>query len=258
MQGKLTKNASRTGFSLLELQVAFVLFGIALAGLGPLVVMQSRQLQQLESRLDDQTTYYLVPSTDAWASKLGVPALLETAEPGAPSPAPVTLIDNGDSGYSETDLGAMDWQTESRSNAFQGDLRWNNGGAIGDKAAWQFTGLEPRWYEVLVTFPHEGNQASNAPYTVYDGAVAKGTVRINQKLPPSGAFFEGRPWEGLGAFFITSGTLRVGLADDADGNIAADAVRIEPAGNEVQVTSLEKSPVSEEVTAHVSVTVQVP
>src|SRR3972149_1390366 len=39
--------APRRGFSLLELQVAFVLFGIALAGLGPLVVMQSRQLQRL-------------------------------------------------------------------------------------------------------------------------------------------------------------------------------------------------------------------
>ena len=253
-----SKNAPRPGFSLLELQVSFVIFGIALAGLGPLVVMQSRQLQQFESRFDDQTAYYLVPSTDDWARKLGAPASIETEDPGSPSPPPVTLIDDGDPGYSETDVDIIDWQTEFRANAFGGGLRWNNGGGIGDKASWQFTGLEVGWYEVLVTYPNEGNQATDAPFTVYDGAVARGTVRINQQVAPSGAVFEGSPWESLGKFSITGDTLRVELSDDADGNIVADAVRIVPAGNKVDVVSLEKSFVEEEVTAHVSVTVQVP
>ncbi len=257
MNTKHRKNVARTGFSYLELQVAFVLFGVALAGLGPLVVMQSRQLTQLEDRFDDETTYYLIPSTSAWARKLGAAASIATVDP-APSPSVVTLIDDGDPGYSETDVSTLDWQSEARANAFNLDLRFNNGGNLGDTAHWQFTELQPGWYEVLVTFPGEGNQASNAPYTINDGPVAKGTVRVNQKQAPSGPVFEGSPWKSLGAFSIASGTLRVDLSDDADGNIIADAVRIVPTGNEVQLTSLEKSLTGEEVTAQVSVTVQVP
>jgi hypothetical protein len=228
-----------------------------LAGLGPLVVMQSKQLRKLESRFDDQTTYYLVPSGSAWARKLGAPASIRTEDPGAAVP-PVMLIDNGDPGYSETDVGTIDWQNGSQANAHQGDFRWNNGGYIGDKAFWQFTGLSPGWCQVLVTFPPQAAQASNARYTVYDGSVSRGTVRVNQRVAPSGAVFEGSPWQSLGVFLITGNTLRVRLRADADGNIAADAVRIVPAGNKVEVVSVEKSLISEDVTAHVSVTVQVP
>lgn len=252
-----SKYTVRIGFSLLELQVAFVVFGIALAGLGPLVVMQSRQVRELEGRFDDQTTYYLVPATDAWARKLGAPASIDTEDPGAAAP-PVTLIDNGDAGYSETDAGPIDWQTGFGASAFGGSFRWNNGGGFGDKAGWQFAELTPGWYEVLVSFANHWSQASNAPYTVYDGAVARGTVRVNQQVAPSGADFEGSPWESLGVFLISGDTLRVELTDDADGNIAADAVRIVPAGNAVEVVSLERSLTSEDVTANVSVTVQVP
>jgi hypothetical protein len=257
MQRKPPENIARAGFSLLEIQVAFVVFGIALAGLGPLVVMQSKQLRRLESRFDDHTTYYLVPSTSAWARKLGAAASIRTEDPDAAAP-PVTLIDDGDPGYSETDVGTVDWQNGSQPTAHQGDFRWNNGGNIGDRAFWQFTGLSPGWYEVLVTFPPQAAQASNAPYTVYDGSVSRGTVRINQRMAPSGELFEGTQWERLEVFLITGDTLRVELADNANGNIAADAVRIVPAGNKVEIVSLEKSLSSEEVTAHVSVTVQVP
>ena len=57
---------------------------------------------------------------------------------------------------------------------------------------------------------------------------------------------------------ISGDTLRVELTDDANGNIIADAVWIVPAGNTVEVVSLERSLTSEDVTANVSVTVQVP
>lgn len=257
MRRRPPPRAVRTGFSLLELQVSFVLFGIALAGLGPLVVMQSRQLQRLETRFDGQTTHYLVASDSDWARKLGVPASIRTEDPG-PGTVAATLIDDGDAGYSETDPETIDWCTESRSNAFQADVRWNNGGHAGDKATWQFTDLSPGWYEVLVTYPHEGNQASDAPYTVYDGPTVRGTVRISQKVAPSGPVFEGSRWESLGLFSIAGDTLRVELSDDADGNIVADAVRIVPVRNIVQITSLEKSILSEDVTAHVSIMVQTP
>jgi hypothetical protein len=220
--------------------------------------MQSRQLGKLESRLDAQTTYYLVPSEHEWARKLGVPASIETEDPGPASSPPVTLIDNGDPGYSEIDEATVDWQTELRSNAFQGDNRRNDGAGAGDKASWEFTGLAPGWYEVLVTFAAEGHQASDAPFTVYDDVASEATVLVDQGKAPSGATFEGVPWESLGVFSIVSSTLRVELGDNANGDILADAVRIVPVRNVVQVTSQEKWLTGEEVTAHVSVTVLTP
>jgi len=254
MHAGYPKIAARPGFSLLELQVAFVLFGIALAGLGPLVVIQSKQLQQLENRLDDETTYYLVPSTDAWAGKLGAAASLDEEEPGPPAPPPVTLIDDGDPGYSNT---GENWDQCSSGHAFQGDYRENENGTGSDKASWEFAGLEAGWYEVLVTWGTEG-WATDAPYTVLDGETALATVRVNQSNDPSGAVFEGVSWESLGVFSIANGTLRVDLSDDADEWVVADAVRIAPAGNIVRVLSLDKSFAAEEAAARVSVTVQVP
>src|SRR5438876_6947711 len=88
----------RAGFSFLELQVAFVIFGIALAGLYPLVVMQSRHLKALDARFSPQTPYYLIPSTDEWARKLGAAASVKTQDPGPPPPPPVLMVDNGDAG----------------------------------------------------------------------------------------------------------------------------------------------------------------
>ena len=42
----------RYGYTLLEVQVAFAVLGIGLAGLCPFVVMQLRQVRQLELRLE--------------------------------------------------------------------------------------------------------------------------------------------------------------------------------------------------------------
>jgi hypothetical protein len=78
-----THQVPRKAFSILEMEVALVLFGISIAGLCPLVVMQARQLKSLQSRLSPQTTYYLVPSSDAWTRKLGAGASLVTQPPGS-------------------------------------------------------------------------------------------------------------------------------------------------------------------------------
>jgi hypothetical protein len=71
----------RTGFTLLETQVAFVLLGIALAGVCPLVVMQSKLSRKIAGGFDPQTSYFgvaktytLVPAADPWTRKLGVAA----------------------------------------------------------------------------------------------------------------------------------------------------------------------------------------
>jgi hypothetical protein len=71
----------------LELQVAFVVFGIALTGLCPLVVMQTRHVKSLEARLNPQTVHYLMPFSDPWTAKLGAAATV-TPQLVVPTPPP--------------------------------------------------------------------------------------------------------------------------------------------------------------------------
>ena len=113
---------NRRGYTLLEVQVAFAILGIGLAGLCPLVVMQLRQVRQLELRLQAQVVqtsfltgqnetmlqgniYYIVPWTNPLARKLAGSGLILTApnnpcDPGSlplPTPAPqsypVTIVE---------------------------------------------------------------------------------------------------------------------------------------------------------------------
>jgi type II secretory pathway pseudopilin PulG len=105
----------RRGFSLLEVQFAFAVLGIGLAGLCPLVVMQLRQVRVLEKRLQGQVvqynatngtsttmlsanTYYIVPWQNPLAQKITGSAqiVLSTipCDPGSlalPTPAPASF-----------------------------------------------------------------------------------------------------------------------------------------------------------------------
>jgi prepilin-type N-terminal cleavage/methylation domain-containing protein len=118
-------SVSRRGFTLLELTVALLLFGIAMSGLFPLVVMYSRVLKSLEQRpkplsVDTDSYAYrvanptewhqvpatpaapnsgewvrrwylvpasdgLAPSSDAWARKLGADASVNLVTPANPT-----------------------------------------------------------------------------------------------------------------------------------------------------------------------------
>lgn len=75
----------RKAFSLLELQVSFAVLGVAMAGMAPLLVVQSRQLRQLESEWKEGTVHYLIPEADAWARRLGVPTTCKTEVPSLAS-----------------------------------------------------------------------------------------------------------------------------------------------------------------------------
>ena len=246
---------TRRGFSFLELQVALVVFAVALSGLYPLVVMQSKQAKKIDSWLSPKSTGYLVPSSDDWARKLGAVASMRTTDPGARPAAPVLLIDNGGSGYTESGTG---WGADTQKDAYQGTLRWHASG-IGDNAAtWQFTSIPVGWYDVQVTWLESGNRASNAPYQVYDASKLRGTYLVDQTQPPSGPLFGDRPWQSLATLSLCSGTAKVILSDAADGRVIADGMRLVPVYNVVQIVALEKSLTSQNVTAHVAVTVKVP
>ncbi len=96
----------RRGSWMLEVQIAFVVLGIALAGLCPFVVMQLRQLRTLESRLTASTyvfhsvgmaprtvqanqVYYLVPWNNPWGQKLTTRAQFLTT-PSNPNDPTIT------------------------------------------------------------------------------------------------------------------------------------------------------------------------
>lgn len=72
--------------------MAFVLFGIALAGIVPCLVMYTKQLRNLQKRFDPHAVHYLVPSTDRWARKLGAAAALATFDPGPVTPPATTEL----------------------------------------------------------------------------------------------------------------------------------------------------------------------
>jgi type II secretory pathway pseudopilin PulG len=101
------KGVRRWGYSLLEVQVAFAILGIATAGLTPFVIMQLRQVRQLELRLQAQVTrnntsngtpqtmftgqtYYIVPWTNPWSQKVAGSAQVVTSPANPCDPGPLT------------------------------------------------------------------------------------------------------------------------------------------------------------------------
>lgn len=250
---RLPSPAPRRGFTLLEVEVALIVLAIALAGLCPLLVMQSRQLSSLETQLSPKTTYYLGPSNDAWVQKLGASASLLTSDPGPPPAAAVTLSDNGDSLYAES---GSNWTSQSDSTAYRGSYRIAAAGDGSDTATWTFSGLTPGWYDVQATWVSRSDRGTNVPYTILDGINPVGNVTVDQtavSLTPGQV-----TWNDLGTFLITGDVLVVQVTDAANGSVIADAVRVLPIRNVVQVGSLERSLTSEQMTAHVTVTQRVP
>lgn len=251
----LVPTPRRPGFTFLELQVALVVFAVALSGLYPLVVMQSKHAKKIDGWLSSKSTYFLVPSSDEWARKLGAVASMQTQDPGVKPSAPVMLIDNGETGYVESGAG---WGAETQKKAYKETLRWNSAGIGDNTATWQFTNIPAGWYDVQVTWLESGNRASNAPYQIFDASKLRGTYLIDQSKAPTGAVFGDRPWQSLATVPISNGSVSVILGDNADGRVIADGVRLIAVRNVVQMLSLEKSLTSESVTARVAVTIKVP
>ena len=95
-------------------------------------------------------------------------------------------------------------------------------------ATYTFGGLAAGAYRVSASWEAHANRATDAPYTVKDGAAALGTVDVNQEQAPNDFNDAGSWWEDLGVFTISGSELIVELSDDADQYVIAAAVRIEP------------------------------
>ena len=142
----------------------------------------------------------------------------------APSAAP-SVVDTGDPGYSESPNGG--WQSYADSSAYNGDFRYHTPGSGSETAQWTFTGVNPAdQYQVYATWSAAGNRASNAPYTISDGSTALASVNVNQQQSPSDALIDGQEYESLGVYTASSGTFNIGLSDNANGIVVANAIRI--------------------------------
>ena len=245
----------RRGFSLLEFEVALVLFGIALCGLFPLVVMQSRAVRALGRRLPNQSTWYLSPSPDAWVRKLGAAATLSTTPPAPLPPPPVLTVDNGDPGYVESG----GWTTQTDSAAFQGSVR-SHGPQLGnpDTASWQFSDVPPGWYQFAATWLPAADRSPNAAYKVTDGTTLLGTFTANQQGFPKGLLLDNQTWQILTTRWINGPDVVVVLSAQANGSVVADGLQLVPLQNDVQVLSLQRSSAPQQVTIEAQVNVLVP
>jgi len=180
-------------------------------------------------QLPNGGTYYLLARLTAGSSWMESDAAKDSNDVAvAPQTVQVSgpvIVDNGTAGYSET--GA--WTTENVT-AYNGSERYAAAGGTGQNTAtWQATGLPAGLYQVQATWHAYGNQSSNAPYAIYDGATLLQTVAVNQTLTPSGSSFGGVPFQTLARVNITTGTLKVTVGNTGNGTyVVADAVRFAP------------------------------
>ena len=134
------------------------------------------------------------------------------------------ITDNSQTGYTEAGSG---WTTYSSNGAYEGSFRYHSAGTGANTATWTFESLDPaKRYQAFATWNVLSNRASNAPFTILDDATALTTVRLTQQGLPNDVTVDGRGWESLGVFQVTSGRLTIQLSDDANGFVNADAIRL--------------------------------
>ncbi len=144
------------------------------------------------------------------------------------------IVDDGDAGFVTT---GANWGITS-GVGFNGDVLWNAAGTGAETAQWTVN-VAPGTYQIAATWQPGSNRATNAPFTIFDGANAIGTAIVNQELAPGSFTADGASWESLGEFNITSGTITIRLTDAANEFVIADAVRIAPVAPapEIQISS---------------------
>jgi hypothetical protein len=134
----------------------------------------------------------------------------------------VSIIDDSTAGYAASG----NWQYWTNSG-YLGNVHEATAETGADVSTWTFNNIQPGQYRVSITWAAWSDRATNAPYTVLDGTTSLGTFPINQQVAPVGFTDAGGTWQDLGNFQVRNGTLVVKLSDAANGNVIADAVRIQ-------------------------------
>jgi hypothetical protein len=136
------------------------------------------------------------------------------------------IIANGQSGYS--DVGG--WTTESQSGDYGGTDRYASAAGNGNNTAtWTFT-EPPGKYTVEIAWLKYSNQATNAPFAIYDGNTLLTTILVDETQSPVGSVYGGATFQLVATVNISTSTLSVVLSNTNTNNtyIVANAVRIAP------------------------------
>jgi RHS repeat-associated protein len=172
--------------------------------------------------------------------------LKSRTDDGVPVGAQVVLVDNSDV-QNVSAVGT--WPSSTADAGFQGfDYQTHAAGTGSSTFTWSLVIPQDGTYEVFVRYP-SGGSATNAPYTVTSSGGST-TRAVNQQA-------NGGTWVSLGSFSFTADgpDQKVTLSDNANGTVAADAVKLvrdhsadvdnektdfsfsyDPDGNQTQVT----------------------
>ena len=237
------RSPARPGSSLLEIQVAMVVLGIALAGACPIVVMQMKLLRRFEvprSGASDSTLIrgqrivdgepvvpagedpdppvaVLHPHPDRWVRRLGLVARVDEQAGGSglvPIPTELTLPD-----ADATLVGP--WSAVSSPDAAGGTYQRLDPGEGAGTATWTFAAITPGPYRLLLSWPVA------VPIPPDALAVVAEVGGLNPVAIPVASADPGRvgSWVDLGNVRLGPGaTVRLGRS--LKGSVVADAVRI--------------------------------
>ena len=235
-----------------------VVFGIAVSGLCPLVVMQARLVRKIETqpvgpdnpqvirgvRMLDGSPFsgqgfaaappptVLRPQPDAWVRRLGVAASFAVDAPSQSFTAvPVqTTLDDADAGFA-----ASGWSTATDASANGGTYHKLAAAASGGPATWSFTGLVPGRYHVMASWVAGALNARDATYSFTDASGDPISMPVDQRSV-SGA--SAPYWTDLGVYYLNA-SFQVTLPGSASGDVIADGVQLVPAGalNAVTITT---------------------
>lgn len=156
----------------------------------------------------------------------GVAVSLDTlrliSAPSEPDVRSEVLVDNDELGY-ETVAGT--WSAGTSSPGYRGSNYRTAPAGAGERAVrWRLVVPRDGDYEVQTSHTAHENRASNAPFSVTH-ADGVSVVRVDQRVagvtePRGGS------WVSLGTFRMSEGLTTIGLTNDADGYVVADAVRL--------------------------------
>jgi len=152
---------------------------------------------------------------------------------GTATPSPL-MIDDGGPGF----------QSSGTWNALRSGRGRNSlvaaTGAGEASATWTASELIPGQYRVYASWTASPMLATDTPFTLLDGTQVLATVRINQEQPPASFSASGSFWSPLSTVSVAGNQLQVKLTNAANDRVAADAIRVEWLGPNVESGLLNK------------------
>jgi hypothetical protein len=155
-------------------------------------------------------------------TKVALDTLRLIEAPSEPDVREEVVVDNDELGY-ETVAGT--WTAGTSAPGYRGgNYRSAPAGAGERSVRWRLVVPRDGDYEVQASHTAHENRASNAPFTITH-AVGTSVARVDQRVPGT-TEPRGGSWVSLGTYRMTEGLTTVGLTNDADGVVVADAVRL--------------------------------